>query len=343
MIFTNSKSLYSLILIYWIVHFTPWVVSSWAQKLPEDVTEISLEELMSIDLIPVDVLGSHIHLKGEFMVGYRFMHTRMREEGHHDEEHFMITPTNMNMQMHMLEFMYGVSDKLTVMVMLPYSIHSMDHVTQSEQHFSTTSKGLGDVQFMSHYAFSRGLSNHWIAGLGASLPTGSINKKDATPMGENQQLPYPMQLGSGTVNLHAGLTFIHQRDDWSIGVHADGQFSLMENRNQYRLGNAFHGGAWISWRLLDWIAPTLHFDSHVTGDVDGADPALNPHMTPTADPHLQGEFHMSLVPIINFYAPHGVLEGHRLSLQATLPIQHAGHGIPLEAGRAITLGWLWTF
>ncbi len=339
----SLKRIICLILLSCFALISPFITSSWAQELPDDLTEISLEELMQIDLIPIDVLGSHIHLKGEFMIGYRFMYMQMNEEAHHDEGEFMVMPTQMDMQMHMLEVMYGVTEKLTLMVMMPYSSLSMDHVTQSDQHFSTASQGLGDIQLMSHFVLHRSAHNHWISGLGVSLPTGSINKKDDTPAGENQQLPYPMQLSSGTADLHAGLTYIHEQSDWSIGAHADGQFRLGENSNQYRVGNTVHAGAWVSWRAREWFAPTIHIDAHRTGDVKGADPSLNPHMVPTADPHLQGDFHFSLVPIVNFYAPNRTLEGHRLSLQGNLPVYHPGHGIPLEAGTTVTLGWQWTF
>ncbi len=46
------------------------------------------------------------------------------------------------------------------------------------------------------------------ANLGLTLyfPTGSIDERGATPMGPNMQLPYPMQLGSGTYDLEPSFT-----------------------------------------------------------------------------------------------------------------------------------------
>ena len=44
---------------------------------PSQLESFSLEELLQVQLIPVDVHGSHIHQKGEWMVGYQFNLTEM--------------------------------------------------------------------------------------------------------------------------------------------------------------------------------------------------------------------------------------------------------------------------
>ena len=319
-----------------------FITSSLAQDLPDDLTEISLENLMQIDLIPIDVLGSHIHLKGEFMIGYQFRYMHMDQMSLSDQSGFMVTPTQMDMQMHMLDFMYGVTDKLTFMVMMPYSHLSMDHITQTNRHFSTTSSGIGDIQVMSHFVLSREAQHYWISGLGVSLPTGSINKKDDTPAGENQQLPYPMQLGSGTIDAVGGLTYIFQQSDWIFGTLAKGRYRLGKNQNQYRFGHTAHAASWVSWRVREWFAPTVQISTHWRGDIKSADPSLNPRMVPTAVPDLQSNFYISLGPTVNFYVPNGALEGHRLSLQGSTPVYNPGNDNPLEEGTAITLSWQWT-
>ena len=44
-----------------------------AQEPPTDLTELSLEELAEIDVVSINVLGTHTHLAGEWMIGYRSM------------------------------------------------------------------------------------------------------------------------------------------------------------------------------------------------------------------------------------------------------------------------------
>ena len=44
-----------------------------AQELPSDLTELSLEQLMNLTTFSVNVLGTHTHLQGEWMIGYRYI------------------------------------------------------------------------------------------------------------------------------------------------------------------------------------------------------------------------------------------------------------------------------
>lgn len=202
----EAKRLVSVSLLCWTILAAGQVLPAYGQDLPTDLTELSLEDLLQLEVIPVGVLGSHIHSKGEWMVGYRYMHMQMGEEDDAQNEGFMVLPTNMQMGMHMAEVMYGVTNNLTAMLMLSYKRLSMDHQTRMGDRFTTTSEGVGDIGIMAHYALRRSLRNYLVALAGVSVPTGSINQRDATPAGPDQTLPYPMQLGSGTPDLVTGLT-----------------------------------------------------------------------------------------------------------------------------------------
>ncbi len=102
---------------------------------------------------PIGVMGDHTHREGEWMVSYRFM--TMRMEGLLNGSSsispqqvlrgFMVTPTEMDMSMHMLGLMVAPNDDVTVMLMLPFVNKSMDHLTRRGGTFTTSSNGLGDV------------------------------------------------------------------------------------------------------------------------------------------------------------------------------------------------------
>ena len=338
----EAEHLVSVSLLCWMVLAAGQALPAYGQDLPTDLTELSLEELLQLEVIPVGVLGSHIHSKGEWMVGYRYMHMQMGEEDDAQNEGFMVLPTNMQMGMHMAEVMYGVTNNLTAMLMLSYKRLSMDHQTRMGERFTTTSEGVGDIGIIAHYALRRSLRNYLVALAGVSVPTGSINRRDATPAGPDQALPYPMQLGSGTPDLVTGLTYIHQRTAWSWGAHGDSRVRLGRNENQYRFGNTYHLNAWISRRVTQWFAPTLGVDGHLTEDVRGADPRLNPNMVPTADPTRQSDAHLSLAPMLNFHIPRGSLKDHRLTLRGVFPIYHSPGGAPLETKWHVTIAWQWT-
>jgi len=94
---------------------------------------------------PIGVMGAHAHTQGDWMFSYRFM--RMDMDGNRDDsdrvstkkvlKDYMIAPKSMTMDMHMLGAMYGVSDDLTVMLMVPYLDLEMDHVTRMGAKFTT--------------------------------------------------------------------------------------------------------------------------------------------------------------------------------------------------------------
>lgn len=316
-----------------------------AQDPPDDLTTLSLEELMALEVIPIDVLGTHIHVAGEWMVGYKFSYMQMSERSgaQNAAEGYMMRPTRMDMAMHMVELMYGLTDRLTLMAMLPYRRLHMKSRTQSGESFTTQSAGIGDVQVMGHYALYKKNADYLIAKAALSLPTGSIDARDEGPAGADQRLPYPMQLGAGTYGLILDLTCIDQVYNWAWGAHATGTFRLGRNDRSYRPGHEYHLGAWITRRLTDWMAPLLHADLHVRRDVEGADPALNPSMMPTADPDRQGSAHFTLGPGLSFYVPGGTLEGQRLALKAPVPVYESRNGAPLERNWRVTLIWQWTF
>ncbi len=101
--------------------------------------------------------------------------------------------------------------------------------------------------------------------------------------------------------------------------------------------------AWLAWAPRDWVSPTLGLDAEIWGDIEGADPALNPMMVPTADPAMRGGRRIDLKPGLTLYAPRGRLEGHRLGVEAILPVFQSLHGPQLKTAWALRVGWSWTY
>ena len=146
----------------------------------------------------------------------------------------------MTVQMQMFEVMYGLTDRVTMMAMVPYLHKEMDHLTRSGVNFTTETEGVGDVGLMVHVVLRHNGPHWWILTPGMTVPTGSIDERGATPAGPNQKLPYPMQLGSGSVDAYSALNYIYQKPQLVLGVHAKGMFSTGENDNGYQVGDRFH-------------------------------------------------------------------------------------------------------
>ena len=109
-----------------------------ATSAAADLADLSLEELLDTELEQMAISDiHHTHERGEWMVGYSFMYMEMdgnrdgtkdRSAGSVIADGFPVTPTDMSMEMHMFHVMYGITDKLTVMVMVPYIRKAMNHL-----------------------------------------------------------------------------------------------------------------------------------------------------------------------------------------------------------------------
>ena len=321
-----------------------------AQSASNDLTDLDIEQLMEVQIIPIDVLGRHIHPKGEWMVTYQFMGMAMdgnrigTEEVTVDEvlADYMVSPTTMSMDMHMTEVMYGLTDRLTLMAMMSYVQLEMDHVTRMGMRFATQSEGLSDIQLMAHWAFYESTRHRFIYFGGLSLPTGSIEETGNTPMG-NVVLPYPMQLGSGTYDVNQGVGYVGSTTDWSWGADLHTTLRTGTNSREYTLGNVFRTSAWLARRLTPWAAANIEVLSNHLGNIDGADPSLRPGMVPTADPALRGGSKLNFVVGVSFMIPSGALKNNRLFIDGNLPVQQDLNGPQLQGTGGVRFGWEWRF
>jgi hypothetical protein len=304
---------------------------------------------------PIGVMGEHTHHAGGFMLSYRYMFMNMdgmrigtnSVSNQRVLEDFMVTPTDMDMQMHMFGLMFAPTDSITLMGMVPYVKKSMNHLTRMGVRFKTESEGLGDINFTGLIKVFDAHYQRIHLNAGINFPTGSIDKRDDTPAGQNQLLPYPMQLGSGTVDLLPGITYLGQHRTVSWGAQVSGTIRVGENDRDYSLGNRFDATAWGAWDWFNWVSTSARMDGQSWDNIDGADPALNPALVPTADPNLQGGNRLDLLFGLNFYVPEGprLIKGQRLAVEFGFPVYQDLDGPQLETGWVLWLGWqyAWSF
>ncbi len=200
-------------------------------------------------------MGEHQMAPGEWMLSYRFM--RMSMQGNRVGTKrvatplpgFMVSPLDMTMDMHMLGLMRGIDDELTLMLMLPALQIDMNHsVNSTGTRFRTVSSGLGDISLTAIYALNH---DHLLLNAGLSIPTGSIDERHVIPAsaGVPVQLPYPMQLGSGSYDLLLGLTRTGRLDHFHWGAQAQATLRTGHNDNGYTLGNIYQLSGWLSRKL----------------------------------------------------------------------------------------------
>ncbi len=314
---------------------------------------------------PISVMGDHTHNKGEWMLSYRYMGMGMSgaksgSESLSTNEAFgeipgmgmmnmKALPYEMTMQMHMLGAMYAPTDNLTLMAMVPYSTKEMTtktrmtmmgNTTQSE--FDTETAGLGDVSVGGLYKFLDQDGYRLHLNLSFGLPTGSITEEDYVPMpNQDVQLPYPMQLGSGSYEVRPGLTLNKQYDSWSWGAQVGASIPLEENDQGYKLSSREHLSVWAAKPVAPWASVSLAAYKRWWSDIHGAaeDLTISPMMNPAADPDAKGGQRLDIGVGVNLLARQGSLKGHRLALEYLAPVHQSLHGPQMETDYTFTLGW----
>lgn len=180
---------------------------------------------------------------------------------------------------------------------------------------------------------------------GLSIPTGSIDHKDVTPMSmENQViLPYPMQTGSGTFDAEVGITYLGQNDMISWGSQINGTVRMSTNNNDYKLGNAFNFNNWLAIKATESISFSTRLELDHINQIKGENPELNPMMVTTADTDNSGGTQLNLGLGFNTYIPDGKLKDFRFSFEYELPLYQSLNGIQLETKSVFVFGLQYAF
>lgn len=295
---------------------------------------------------PQGVVGGMSPRKGTLMVSLQYMQMRMdgNRDGTDDVStqevlaQYPIAPLNMDMDMFMVGGMYGISNRFSIMGMVPYVWKEMDHVTRMGAEFTTESEGFGDIRLVPAYDVYKSDRDTVKLTFGLSIPVGSIDERDETPAGPNQPLPYPMQIGSGTWDLMPGATYTARNADWSWGGQVGAVIRLSENDRDYTFGDIYQASVWGARKWTDWLSTSLRLQGEIEGDVEGSDSRLNPLLVPTADPDLRAGERLSVGLGLNFIFPSGPLEGLGLAVEGIIPIYQNLDGPQIERDYVLVFG-----
>lgn len=297
---------------------------------------------------PISVMADHMHHKGGVMFSYRYMTMDMRQlrQGTNDatttdaHTNYMVAPIDMVMRMHMLGAMYAPSDKITLMAMANYLENDMNLQMRNGNQFSTNTSGLGDVMVSALYSFFNKNRKAMHAQLGVNIPTGSIEAKDVTPMstGNKVQLPYPMQLGSGSFGAKLGLTYLGQYDKFSWGHQLTGFININDNDQNYKFGNQYRFNNWIAAKAGDNLSISVRLEGVIIDEIDGASALLNPIMVATADTANSGGTFVNSGFGLNYLIINGGLKGLRFAGEISTPLYQDLNGIQLKQNYNLMFG-----
>lgn len=325
---------------------------------------------------PIGVMGDHRHREGELMLSYRYM--RMWMEGNliGDDEvspdtivttvpnrffgrpmqppTLRVVPTDMSMDMHMLGAMFGISDRVTLMGMLPYIEKDMNHITYAGPvgttqlgRFNTNTSGIGDVSvggIVGLYDSKTATGEqHLNLLVGISSPTGSTTEtgRILTPMGGTPivRLPYAMQLGSGTWDFLPGIVYTGRSGNLSFGGQYRGTIRLEdENTEGYALGDLHQVTGWAQFQWAPWVSNSIRLAYQTQSDINGIDPLIVGPVQ-TANPDFYGGDRVDLLFGVNLVGQRGPICGHRLAAEFGVPVHQDLNGPQMETDWTFMVGW----
>lgn len=315
---------------------------------------------------PAGVMIDHVHPKGEFSIAYGAMFMNMHgnmqgAKAISDQALFtsyLMAPHNMNMQMHMLMPMYGITNRLTVMGMFSFtknvmsmhmqpveSMSNMPGMNTSNMPSSVTTAGCGDSRLYFLYNLLGNCLHRLVISGGVSLPTGNIAVKGPTLQSEQDILPYSMQLGSGTYDLLPGLVYVGQTDRFSFGAALNGSIRTGINARNYRLGNEYVFSPWIAYKIVGWGSFSLRAEGYGQQAMKDYDPQINQSSLndPSANSLNSGRTKISLLGGLNFYLTGRHMNDTRVLLEGGLPLGQNVNGVQMSSKAIINLRVQYSF
>ena len=345
-------------------------VDSRAQSSPVDLADMSLVELMDVEVVRGGESGENAPAARRWHVGYRYL--RSVFDGYRDgtdriSDSSLIGPPNgttypilqqkIVQEAHTFEMAYDFARWGTVSFVAPYIRQSTDHtsIVPAFSNFTIRSDGIGDVSLMgSILVFQREL--HAVrVGAGVSFPTGSIREKGHTPAGPGSQLPYTMQLGSGTWDVPMSVSYAGRTESaipWigpvSWGTQLLGKVRTGQNSRGYRLGDRVVIQGWLRARPVAWFEPSIKLDTQIWGKIRGHDQNFpGPiYPTPVADPSNFGGTKLSVVLGAKFRVPeigesvvYRIISAQSFGIDVGRPVYQSLNGPQPEEEWRINVAW----
>jgi len=196
---------------------------------------------------------------------------------------FMAAQRSMDMYMVNASAGYSFTDRFFGGIMFMWKKNDMDMKFNSKMTkmtnspgYTMKSTGMGDTMLMGKYrlysddALVPTSQLSLFAGL--SLPTGSINEKNANhplDIRKGEELPYGMQLGSGTFDPTLGVLYQGSSSPLWWGVNLTYTPRLYENSRDYNLGDEYHYDLYAMYQFRYNTLVQLQINGKYQGSIKG--------------------------------------------------------------------------
>ncbi|RPG64364.1 MAG: hypothetical protein CBE50_001035 [Flammeovirgaceae bacterium TMED290] len=269
---------------------------------------------------PSSLFADHTHSRGGFMFGYKYSNSRNKKIFRGSESvtkdiifsNYSNAFNSSTYLKHTLEFMYGISDDVTVFSKIDYmdkEISYSDILSKKSKYLST---GFGDLNIQFLYKI---IDKNWIrshTNIGFDIPIG--NKK------KNMILPYNMFLGKGHFNSVIGFTTFFQFPKISTGFQPIIRFSLNKNSNEFSYGNNYDLYYWVSFKLNKLVSLSYSKSITIENSINGQNLSLVREDNMNLDFQNTGYKILNNSLGINLSPRKGALKNFRFAAEYFIPI-----------------------
>jgi hypothetical protein len=307
---------------------------------------------------------SHVHNQGEWMLSYRVMQMQMAspQQGTHSFSsldvfnNYLVNTPSMEMNMQMVMGMYGITDRLTAMVMLNYISNSMQmeflntgmaamHGMSNASTMEMKSSGLGDTKLQLLYGLIKNEGNQLILGIGASLPTGSIQQKGQVSdvFYASSRFPMMMQLGSGTLDILPTISYVRETGSTTYGIQSSAIIHSTTNKNAYCFGDEVVLNSWFAYNWWRTLGTSIRVEAQYIGKMIGYDKAVYMYNEIGANPaNYGGTFLQSFIGT-SYEFTSGFIQNNRFAIEYGLPIYQQLNGIQNKRNQSWMASWSYSF
>ena len=294
-------------------HFMKMEMNTWDSSRPDSHA-------------PPSIYADHTHMRGGIMIGYKFS----LSENNKIYNRNRVVSSNMLFSKydnvfessyflsHTFEFMYGITDKLTIFSKLGYIDKQTTYSDINLDKANIYSSGFGDInlQFLYSIISSNKLKLH--TNIGFDLPSGKFNKSD--------ELPYSMDIGKGYFSSILGFTSFFQFPKMSAGIQPVISLPLNKNTINFNLGASTEIYYWFSLKLNNVISISYSQNYIFQSRVNGSSANLISDKNSDFDVINSGYKVLNNSFSLNASPLKGVLKNIRFSAEYVLPLYQSYNG-----------------
>jgi hypothetical protein len=191
---------------------------------------------------------------------------------------------------------------------------------------------LGDVKLYALYSPLNKRNHQVLVSAGISIPVASttVKGKAEDMMYPGSNLPYGMQLGSGTYDVLPCINYVYQNGKITASAQVSAVLRTGTTASGYKLGNEATLNSWVAWQWLSTLSSSLRMEGSQTGRISGNDPSLYIYNEPSANPSNYGG--QKVIGYIGsaLHVPKRMLSNTTLGVEYGIPVYQYWNGSQMK-------------